>query len=169
MENLDIQTCFTGNMDETLAETLQEIMDKYDNQPSIKKLKENVIEMNDFSFSDMILQDLENQILKLDTNKAIIEDDIPTKILIETNDIVSYHLCTLYNKAKNNQNYPTPLKLANVTPIHKKDEKTLMKNYRPVSLLPIVSILFERNMYNEILAYIDKYLFPIFVWFYKRA
>ena len=82
MENLDIQTYFTGNMDETLAETLQEIMDKYDNQPSIKKLKESVIEVNGFSFSDMILQDLENQILKLDTKKAIIEADIPTKILI---------------------------------------------------------------------------------------
>ena len=49
------------------------------------------------------------------------EDDIPTKILIETNDIVSYHLCTLYNKAINNQNYPSSLKLANV--IHKKGEK----------------------------------------------
>ena len=98
----------------------------------------------------MISQDLENQILKLDTKKAIMEDDIPIKILI-TNDIISYNLCTLYNKAKNNQNYPTSLKLANVTPI--------MKNYRPVSLLPIVSKLFERIRYNEILAYIDKYIF----------
>ena len=35
-----------------------------------------------------------------------------------------------------------------------------MKNYRPVSLLPIVSKLFERNMYNQILAYIDKFLSP---------
>ena len=71
----------------------------------------------------MISQELENQILKFDTKKAIMEDDIPTKILIETNDIVSYHLCTLYNKARNNQNYPTSLKLANVTPIHKRMKK----------------------------------------------
>ena len=35
-----------------------------------------------------------------------------------------------------------------------------MKNYRPVSLFPIVSKFFERNMYNKILAYIDKCLFP---------
>ena len=167
VENLDIETYLAGNMDETLPETLEEILDKYDNHPSIKKFKESVIEVNSFSFSDMISQNLENQLLKLDTKKAIMEDDIPSKILIETNDIVSYHLCTLYNKAKNNQNYPTSLKLANVTPIHKKDEKTLMKNYRPVSLLPIVSKLFERNMYNEILGYIDKYLFPYLFGFRK--
>ena len=123
VENLDIETYLAGNIDETLPETLAEILDKYDSHPSIKKEKENVIEVNSFSFSDMISQDLENQILKLDTKKAIMEDDIPTKILIETNDIVSHHLCTLYNKAKKNQNYPTSLKLANVTPIHKSMKK----------------------------------------------
>ena len=56
--------------------------------------------------------------------------------------------------------YPINLKLADVTPIHKKDETTLMKNYRPVSLIPIVSKLFERDMYNQILSYIDKFLSP---------
>ena len=42
-----------------------------------------------------------------------------------------------------------------------------MKNYRPVSLLPIVSKLFERNMYNQILAYIDKFLSPYLFGFRK--
>ena len=42
-----------------------------------------------------------------------------------------------------------------------------MKNYRSVSLLPIVSKLFERNMYNQILAYIDKFLSPYLFGFRK--
>ena len=45
-------------------------------------------------------------------------------------------------------------------PIHKKEETTLLKNYRPVSLIPVVSKLFERDMYNQILSYIDKFLSP---------
>ena len=45
VENLDIETYLAGNMDEALPETLQEIMDKYDNHTSIRK-KENVIEVN---------------------------------------------------------------------------------------------------------------------------
>ena len=52
------------------------------------------------------------------------------------------------------------LKLADVTPIHKKEEKTLLKYYRPVSLIPIISKLFERDMYNQISMYINKYLSP---------
>ena len=52
------------------------------------------------------------------------------------------------------------LKLADVTPIHKKEEKILLKNYRPVSLIPIVSKLVERDMYNQISMYINKYLSP---------
>ena len=39
VENLDLETYLAGNMDETLPETLEEILDKYDNHPSIKKLK----------------------------------------------------------------------------------------------------------------------------------
>ena len=78
----------------------------------------------------------------------MVQNDIPTKILIKTNDIVSSHLSNFFNKSKNIQHYPTMLKVADVTPLHKKDEKTLTKNYRPVSLIPIVSKLYERNMYG---------------------
>ena len=42
-----------------------------------------------------------------------------------------------------------------------------MKNYCPARLVPLVSKLFERNMYNEILAYIAKYLFPYLFGFRK--
>ena len=35
-----------------------------------------------------------------------------------------------------------------------------MKNYRPVSLIPIVSKLFESDMYDQFLSYIRKYLSP---------
>ena len=137
------------------------------NHPSIIKINENVQVQNKLSFNDMTSQDFENEILKLDTKKAVLEDDIPTKILIKSNNIVSNYLSKFYNKAKDEQNYPTSLKLANMIPVHKKDEKTLMKNYRPVSLLPIVSKLFERNMYNQIIAYIDKFLSPYLFGFRK--
>ena len=55
------------------------------------------------------------------------------------------------------------MKVADVTPVHKpnqKNEKVYKKNYRPVSLTPIVSKVFERNMFNEISLYTDKYLSP---------
>ena len=46
----------------------------------------------------------------------------------------------------------------------KKKEKTAMKNYRPVSLIPIASKLFERKMYDQIIVYINEFLSP-----YRKA
>ena len=101
--------------------------------------------------------DFENEILKLDNKKASMDDDILTTAIIGIKDKVSNYLNDTYNDSKNYQNYTMSLKRANVIPLHKKDERTLMRNYRPVNLLPIVSKLFERNMYNQILTYSDKF------------
>lgn len=46
-------------------------------------------------------------------------------------------------------------------------KKTLAKNYRPVSLLPAASKIFERNMYNEIIDFIEKSLSPYLFGFRK--
>ena len=42
--------------------------------------------------------------------------------------------------------FPTKLKYADITPIYKKLESVFVKNYRPVSILPMVSKIFERLM-----------------------
>ena len=41
-------------------------------------------------------------------------------------------------------------KLANVTPIFKKGDKQLIKNYRPISLLPICGKMFEKIIFNHL-------------------
>ena len=56
--------------------------------------------------------------------------------------------------------FASGLKLADIVPVFKKDDLTLVKNYRPVSLLPIISKVLERIMLNQITAYMDKYLSP---------
>ena len=75
-------------------------------------------------------------------------------MLIKTYDIISNYLSEYYNKAKQEHKYPTPI------PIHKKDEKTLAKNNRPVSLIPVASKLFERNMHTELIDFIENSLSP---------
>ena len=48
------------------------------------------------------------------------------------------------------------MKYAGVTPIHKKDDKTDKENYRPISVLPNLSKVYERLMYNQIYPYFDR-------------
>ena len=125
--------------------TLKETIKKYENHPSIIKIKENVRNGNYFTFNEMTNFDFEREIFKLDPKKADLQGDIPEKMLIKTYDIISNYLSEYYNRAKQEHKYPTSLKIADVIPIHKKDDKTLAKNHRPVSLIPVVSKLFERK------------------------
>ena len=46
--------------------------------------------------------------------------------------------------------FPSLNKEADVCPIHKKNDKTKCENYRPISLLPNISKIFERVMYNRL-------------------
>ena len=52
--------------------------------------------------------------------------------------------------------FPDQWKEANVTPVHKKNDKQLISNYRPISLLPILAKVFERiifkNLYNYLIS-----------------
>ena len=49
--------------------------------------------------------------------------------------------------------FPNEWKMANVVPVHKKSDKQILENYRPVSLLPICGKVFERLIYNSLFEY----------------
>ena len=66
--------------------------------------------------------------------------DIPNKILIGCNDIVSGYLSSIYNKDKSNNTFPELLKAGEVIPHFKDEDKTAEKNYRPVTDLLTLQI-----------------------------
>ena len=51
--------------------------------------------------------------------------------------------------------FPSLWKKANIIPIHKKGDKTDIKNYRPISLLPVFGKLFEKIIYNSLYKYCE--------------
>ena len=65
---------------------------------------------------------------------------------------------------------PQELKRANVAPLYKKENSMLFTNYRPVSLLCILSKVFERIMYDRVIGYLEEYriLFAYQFGFRKR-
>ena len=50
------------------------------------------------------------------------------------------------------------MKLANITPVFKKDDRADKSNYRPISILPNLSEDFEKCIYNQLLVFFDKVL-----------
>ena len=55
--------------------------------------------------------------------------------------------------------FPTELKIANVLPLYKSDDPFCFNNYRPVSLLCVLSKLFEKIMYNRLLDFLEDQKF----------
>ena len=52
--------------------------------------------------------------------------------------------------------YPDKWKKANVIPVHKKERKNLLMNYRPISLLPLCGKIFEKCIYNSLYGYLQS-------------
>jgi hypothetical protein len=49
--------------------------------------------------------------------------------------------------------FPTRWKTVNVIPLYKDGERDNVTNYRPISILPVVSKIFERHVHNHLYAY----------------
>ena len=151
VENLEIEHFLLENEEANVTDhndIIDTIIRKYTTHPSILKIKENVRVENKFEFVDMTSDEIETEIKKLDTKKPSMEDDMPAQVLV----------VSIFNNSKNSNSYPHSLKISDVIPIPKTKEKLLMKQYRPVNPIPIISKLFERNMFDQISVYIDKYL-----------
>ena len=142
---------------ENIADPTLEAIFKYKDHPSILAIQSHC-EKGTFRFSEVNIENIKKDILKLDKNKASQHSDIPIKIIKEDLDIFADFLCTNINSSFKSSSFPTCLKMADVTPLHKKDTKDLKENYKPVCILPVFSKVFERSMFAQMSSFFDNFL-----------
>ena len=65
-------------------------------------------------------------------------------------------LTLLFESSIQSGNFPDSWKKGNITPVHKKQSKILINNYRPISLLPILGKVFEKIIYNSLFKHLHK-------------
>ena len=93
-------------------------------------------------------------IRNLNPNKASGSDGISGHMLILCDDSIALPLKIMFKNILETSSYPDIWKRANVTPIFKKNDKQAVKNYRPISLLPIIGKLFEKIIFNNLYTYL---------------
>ena len=86
----------------------------------------------------------------LDTNKALGPDNLSPVILKSCSHQLKGSICTLINRSLSEGIVPKDWLVANVIPVYKGKDKQKAENYRPISLLSIVSKIAERCIYNHI-------------------
>ena len=147
---------------------LSSILDKYRNHPSIVKihknrnLQSNSIPIPCSSWGFKITPKEINTILKtLNSKKASGIDKIRTKLVKLASDILAEPLSIAINNSIRTSTFPNNAKIATVVPIDKKtDDKYVISNLRPVSILNCFSKVYENVIKNELLKSMNVHLSP---------
>ena len=92
-------------------------------------------------------------IKNLNPAKAHGWDGISIKMIKMCEQTITIPLFIIFKKAILTGIFPDNWKKGNIVPVHKKENKSLVKNYRPISLLPICSKIFEKLIYNSLSQY----------------
>ena len=102
----------------------------------------------------------EGEILKiirsLNINKAHGHDDISIRMIKICDESLLKPLLILFKNSLKLSCYPDIWKKSNIIPAHKKNDKQLLNNYRPISLLPIFGKTFEKIILNRIYDFLLK-------------
>ena len=144
---------------------INDIIKNYEKHPNICNIKIKYRGIGNFSFRPVSVEEVKKIIRDLETNKAV-GGEIATKILKEcefTFDI----LTKCINKSIETGYFPDSLKLANVAPVFKKEDPLDKSIYRPVSILPLLSKVYEKVIYNQLSNYSDSFLNNILCGFRK--
>ena len=102
---------------------------------------------------EFMKNDIKRIICKLDPKKAHGHDMISIRMLKVSGDAIIESLFKIFKNCLKCEIFPDDWKKGNIVPIFKKGDKQNIKNYRPVSLLPICSKIFERIIYDNMLKY----------------
>jgi len=99
-------------------------------------------------------QDIIDIVNKLKPKTSSGLDEISTKLMKATIRQIIDPLTHIINTSLQSGIVPDKMKIAKVVPIYKSSDRSLLKNYRPISLLPAFSKLLERTMYNQLMTYL---------------
>ena len=110
-----------------------------------------------FKFENENKENIEKIIDNIKKDVATGPDTIPSKIIKEAKTIIGPFITNIINISYETKTFPDILKKAIIKPIHKKDDKNDISNYRPISILSVVSKIFERAALNQLLNYFEKY------------
>ena len=96
-------------------------------------------------------------VMNLDLSKASGLDCVPVVVLKNCERELSYILAELFNKCLKEPYFPDCWKVSSVVPVFKNvGERSTAKNYHPVSLLSVVSKVFEKLVNNRIVDHLEK-------------
>ena len=137
----------------TLASKLTNKENAPSKLPDISSMQEN---SNGFKIQHTNYDQIKKIILGLKNDCSSGYDNIPVRFIKPVSDHLISPLVHIINNSINKIFFPNSWKIARVCPIPRVDEPTSVKDFRPISVLPIPSKVYERVMLQQLCNFIEK-------------
>ena len=118
--------------------------------------KEKGVEPNCFTLSPVTSDYVYKELCKLNPTKSTGLDGIPARFLRDGAIAIKDHLAHIINLSISSSSVPKDFKSARVKPLFKKNERSEVGNYRPVSILSVASKILERAVYVQLESYLRE-------------
>ena len=115
------------------------------------------IQDKNFTLTPVNYVDVFNLLQKINPNKSVGIDNLGGRFLKDGAKVLAKSLTQLFNLSIKNSVFPDKCKIAKLKPLYKKGSKTEPQNYRPISLLPLVSKIFEKIVHYQTQDYLDRH------------
>ena len=106
-----------------------------------------------FEFKEIKIKSVFKQLSNLKTNKSTGLDGISARLLKDAAAIIAPILTDIFNQSLKSSVFPKIWKKGKVTPIYKSGDRSNMSNYRPITVLPILS---KRLVHTQIYSYLSE-------------
>ena len=117
-------------------------------------LKQRVI--SSFDFECISTTDVEKIVQNLASKNSSGHDGISARFPKRILETITLPLTHIINQSLCTGIFPDRLKIAKVVPLFKKGDQHILDNYRPISLLPVVSKVFEKVVFNQLYQYVTN-------------
>ena len=148
--------------------SLPEIIEAFNDHPSIKKIFSLQREECQFKFHSVSENEVRKVTLNMDEKNANLTGDIPAGILKGSVDSYIPILTKILNTSVERGCFPNQLKLGEVTPVFKKEDELSKENYRPLSVLSHASKIFERIVFKQMNLFFESKFSPQLTGFCKN-
>ena len=125
---------------------------------SVRKYYQDVLNLLPCKFKfSFVTEDLVLKLLKdMNIDKAAGIDNLSGKFLKDAANILPKPISEICNLSIKYSVFPTDCQIAKLKSLFKKGSTTLPKNYRPISLLPLISKIFEKVVHDQTQAFLDE-------------
>ena len=115
-----------------------------------------VPDSNAFTINYTTYDEVQKIILNLRSDSSIGHDNIPLKFLKPVVDQITSPIVHIINTSIGKEIFPDSCKVARVCPIPKILNSVTVKDFRPISILPVLSKVYEKVILSQLLNYIEK-------------